>query len=340
MGNILAKYRKAKWVDGGAVREPPSSQDDAETGESGHYTRDAWGVQTRPAKDYDASLVKKLIRQRRLAPYYEGVTDLPDSDSGSDETESSGASLESGENARGRKERERREKKRLRKSKKKDLAALEASFFDESWMAAGLVECPICLLAFPRNINYTECCHQPLCTSCFVKLRRPPSGRVIACPFCVHANLSVVYHKPRWMAELLKDEDARDKTQCPESVVAESLKLMTPLTERLTQHQPRYYYVRNGQSNGSGNGSDAPRRYVFYEPSGAYTFYDNMYYRTPAYYQHYQQQQYQMRQHQQADSTAATLPPDSYEQAQMNEAIRQSLLDSSRAAQEYSRMHT
>ena len=32
---------------------------------------DAWGTHLR-AKDYDAKLVKKLIRQRRLAPLYIG----------------------------------------------------------------------------------------------------------------------------------------------------------------------------------------------------------------------------------------------------------------------------
>lgn len=36
------------------------------------------------------------------------------------------------------------------------------------------VECPICFLYFPKNLNYSKCCQQPICTECFVLIKRAP----------------------------------------------------------------------------------------------------------------------------------------------------------------------
>ncbi|OZJ05825.1 hypothetical protein BZG36_00923 [Bifiguratus adelaidae] len=62
------------------------------------------------------------------------------------------------------------------------------------------VECPICFLYYPANINHSRCCDQPICTECFVEIHRPvdsPSTPA-SCPFCVEPNFGVVYQKPRW----------------------------------------------------------------------------------------------------------------------------------------------
>ncbi|EDO16972.1 hypothetical protein Kpol_1041p30 [Vanderwaltozyma polyspora DSM 70294] len=34
------------------------------------------------------------------------------------------------------------------------------------------IECPICFLYYPKNLNYSKCCQQPICTECFVQIKR------------------------------------------------------------------------------------------------------------------------------------------------------------------------
>ncbi|KAJ2156859.1 SNF1-interacting protein [Coemansia sp. RSA 552] len=67
------------------------------------------------------------------------------------------------------------------------------------------VECPICFLYYPRNINYTRCCHKPICTECFVQIKRKVDEDGITatcCPYCVREGLGVIYHAPMVLAEL------------------------------------------------------------------------------------------------------------------------------------------
>ncbi|KAJ1937221.1 SNF1-interacting protein, partial [Kickxella alabastrina] len=61
------------------------------------------------------------------------------------------------------------------------------------------VECPICFLYYPQNINYTRCCHKPLCTECFVQIKRKLDDDLITpthCPYCVEVNLGIIYYAP------------------------------------------------------------------------------------------------------------------------------------------------
>ncbi|VVT49907.1 uncharacterized protein SAPINGB_P002503 [Magnusiomyces paraingens] len=37
----------------------------------------------------------------------------------------------------------------------------------------GAIECPICFLYYPKYLNLTRCCAQPICTECFVQIKRP-----------------------------------------------------------------------------------------------------------------------------------------------------------------------
>ncbi|SNX81608.1 uncharacterized protein MEPE_00313 [Melanopsichium pennsylvanicum] len=64
-------------------------------------------------------------------------------------------------------------------------------------------ECPICFLSYPTPLNFSRCCHQPICTECFVQMKRadptshnPPSSEPRACPFCVEPNFGVTYAPP------------------------------------------------------------------------------------------------------------------------------------------------
>ncbi|KAJ1999605.1 SNF1-interacting protein [Coemansia thaxteri] len=61
------------------------------------------------------------------------------------------------------------------------------------------VECPICFLYYPQNTNYTRCCRKPICTECFVQIKRKIEGDRVApthCPYCVEPNLGVAYYAP------------------------------------------------------------------------------------------------------------------------------------------------
>lgn len=50
--------------------------------------------------------------------------------------------------------------------------------------AADAPECPICFLRYPAT-NATACCHQPLCSDCFVQLKRVgPVYASVLCPYC------------------------------------------------------------------------------------------------------------------------------------------------------------
>ncbi|KAJ5606962.1 hypothetical protein N7537_003581 [Penicillium hordei] len=85
-------------------------------------------------------------------------------------------------------------------------------------------ECPICFLYYPPYLNRTRCCDQPICSECFVQIKRPdphtpehgepsanapsPEGEQTestesqlvsepsACPFCVQPEFGVTYAPP------------------------------------------------------------------------------------------------------------------------------------------------
>ncbi|KAJ1569570.1 SNF1-interacting protein [Nowakowskiella sp. JEL0078] len=61
----------------------------------------------------------------------------------------------------------------------------------------GAVECPICFLYYPRNTNYTRCCDQPICTECFVQIKRPEATMEPAeCPYCCETHFGITYQAP------------------------------------------------------------------------------------------------------------------------------------------------
>ncbi|KAJ1030368.1 hypothetical protein NDA16_001277 [Ustilago loliicola] len=64
-------------------------------------------------------------------------------------------------------------------------------------------ECPICFLYYPSPLNFSRCCHQPICSECFVQMKRadpnstnPPSSEPRSCPFCVEPEFGVTYTPP------------------------------------------------------------------------------------------------------------------------------------------------
>ena len=77
-------------------------------------------------------------------------------------------------------------------------------------------ECPICFLYYPRHLNVSRCCLQPICTECFVQIKRldphPPHddpsnqqageqphsliSEPASCPYCAMPDFGVTYEPP------------------------------------------------------------------------------------------------------------------------------------------------
>lgn len=95
----------------------------------------------------------------------------------------------------------------------------------EAYLYKDATECPICFLYYPPYLNRTRCCDQPICSECFVQIKRPDphppehgetdpnaapdseGGRSntgeyelvsepSACPFCVQPEFGVTYSPP------------------------------------------------------------------------------------------------------------------------------------------------
>jgi hypothetical protein len=98
----------------------------------------------------------------------------------------------------------------------------------EVYLYKDAIECPICFLYYPPYLNRTRCCDQPICSECFVQIKRPDphppeheqpdanapapaegeqqaaaestDGQLVsepsACPFCVQPEFGVTYAPP------------------------------------------------------------------------------------------------------------------------------------------------
>lgn len=88
----------------------------------------------------------------------------------------------------------------------------------EAYLYKDASECPICFMYYPPYLNKTRCCDQPICSECFVQIKRPDPhppeheqpgqqrppeeeaeqlvSEVAACPFCVTPEFGVTYDPP------------------------------------------------------------------------------------------------------------------------------------------------
>ncbi|KAF2665784.1 hypothetical protein BT63DRAFT_463958 [Microthyrium microscopicum] len=100
----------------------------------------------------------------------------------------------------------------------------------EAFLYKDAIECPICFLYYPPYLNSTRCCDQPICSECFVQIKRPdphppehgdpteqasssqpqtqPDGQPdptadiqlvsepATCPFCKTPELGITYEPP------------------------------------------------------------------------------------------------------------------------------------------------
>ncbi|KAI8079828.1 uncharacterized protein BX664DRAFT_341553 [Halteromyces radiatus] len=144
--------------------------------------------------DYDAKAVRKFIKAGLLAPFFTGLNDppslvkqvipIPQQQNNNDNNDFN----------------DNKTVVRIRNKLKHRLLLLRSS---TPWLDQNLdkdtIECPICLLYYPFT-NYTRCCGQPICTDCFLQLRRSDESPLdpAACPFCVQPNLGVIHIPPEW----------------------------------------------------------------------------------------------------------------------------------------------
>ncbi|KAL1843108.1 hypothetical protein VTJ49DRAFT_3055 [Mycothermus thermophilus] len=89
----------------------------------------------------------------------------------------------------------------------------------EVFLYKNATECPICFLTYPPYLNHTRCCDQPICSECFVQIKRPdphfPEGHnendpnhnpeeqagllvsePACCPYCTQPEFGVIYEPP------------------------------------------------------------------------------------------------------------------------------------------------
>ncbi|KAK4223740.1 hypothetical protein QBC38DRAFT_42863 [Podospora fimiseda] len=89
----------------------------------------------------------------------------------------------------------------------------------EVFLYKNATECPICFLTYPPYLNQTRCCGQPICSECFVQIKRPdphfPEGHnendpnhnpeeaagllvsePACCPYCTQPDFGVTYDPP------------------------------------------------------------------------------------------------------------------------------------------------
>ncbi|KAI9741698.1 MAG: SNF1-interacting protein [Cirrosporium novae-zelandiae] len=88
----------------------------------------------------------------------------------------------------------------------------------EAYLYKDATECPICFLYYPPYLNRTRCCDQPICSECFVQIKRPDPhipehgdqphtnqedgedqqlvSEPAACPFCVQPEFGITYSPP------------------------------------------------------------------------------------------------------------------------------------------------
>lgn len=92
----------------------------------------------------------------------------------------------------------------------------------EAFLYKNASECPICFMYYPPYLNRTRCCDQPICSECFVQIKRPdphppehhgdagaenasnaePDDEIqlvsepAACPYCTQTEFGVTYEPP------------------------------------------------------------------------------------------------------------------------------------------------
>ncbi|KAI9638399.1 uncharacterized protein MKK02DRAFT_42787 [Dioszegia hungarica] len=170
------------------------------------------------AHDYSKTVVTRLIMEAKLAPFYRGLEDYEEDWSLDDISkvvdEVRAADLEGGvSNSVTERMKEDKaqpggvgsvaKKMGINKAKAaREREEREAVLDREKRAYLNATECPICFLNYPPNINTSRCCQQPLCTECFVQIKRGDATLThlesdpACCPYCMETDFGVIYERP------------------------------------------------------------------------------------------------------------------------------------------------
>ncbi|KAK9478831.1 hypothetical protein V1514DRAFT_46211 [Lipomyces japonicus] len=150
------------------------------------------GVYTGP-QDYKIRIVKQLMVERRLAPFFKGLEDYddawtdvmllaairgqpipaPEPPVTRSRSGSATADIQSGPTAIQTRTRTNTATSLSSLSSTKSAAVTDKRQALDVLLYRGAVECPICFLYYPPYLNSTRCCDQSICSECFVQIKRP-----------------------------------------------------------------------------------------------------------------------------------------------------------------------
>ncbi|CAO2648022.1 Nn.00g089440.m01.CDS01 [Neocucurbitaria sp. VM-36] len=121
----------------------------------------------------------------------------------------------------------------------------------EAFLYKNASECPICFMFYPPYLNKTRCCDQPICSECFVQIKRPdphppehhgdaesppaePQEEIqlvsepAACPFCVQPEFGVTYDPPPFRRGLVYNGQGRNPLGSATSAMSSTSSLNSP----------------------------------------------------------------------------------------------------------------
>ncbi|POS87450.1 hypothetical protein EPUL_002162 [Erysiphe pulchra] len=108
----------------------------------------------------------------------------------------------------------------------------------EVFLYKDVIDCPICFLSYPPYLNKTRCCDQPVCSECFVQIKRPdphppelnhstpnyvPENTVFeveslvsksaCCPYCQQPDFGVIYEPPGFRRGVIYVNDSSENSK-------------------------------------------------------------------------------------------------------------------------------
>ncbi|KAH8732478.1 hypothetical protein GQ44DRAFT_602237 [Phaeosphaeriaceae sp. PMI808] len=121
----------------------------------------------------------------------------------------------------------------------------------EAFLYKNAGECPICFMFYPPHLNKTRCCDQPICSECFVQIKRPdphppehhgdaenpppePQEEIqlvcepAACPFCVQPEFGVTYEPPPFRRGLVYNQQGQNPLGSATSAMSSTSSLNSP----------------------------------------------------------------------------------------------------------------
>ncbi|KAL8293195.1 hypothetical protein RQP46_000889 [Phenoliferia psychrophenolica] len=240
MGNSSSSHSSHSGKESRQSRSPSEPVQPPTTTVDGGFIEPQSMLYASSAQEYSRPTVHRLILERRLAPFYLGLNDFEpdwnveqivtaleegDRQATQNLREALGAASEAATEAEvvqlsnpptTRKGKEaaqasatavlhRERLAELIRFKEKRGGGLYWSSKTEQARryVAHALECPICFLYYPPNLVHTRCCDQPICTECFVQIKRADpttthlESEPAACPFCMEPNFGGIYFQEK-----------------------------------------------------------------------------------------------------------------------------------------------